>query len=48
MPERSGLKGTDLEPDYFPTGLFKQFLQGGRHLAITDPDAVAEIHGPGS
>jgi hypothetical protein len=23
MPERSGLKGTDLEPDYFPTGLFE-------------------------
>ena len=23
MPERSGLQGTDLKPDYFPTGLFK-------------------------
>lgn len=22
MPERNGLKGTNLEPDYFPTGLF--------------------------
>ena len=24
LPERSGIKGTDLKPDYFPSGLFKK------------------------
>jgi hypothetical protein len=36
MPEKSGLKGTELEPDYFPKGLFATGVK--HHITVVKKD----------
>lgn len=53
LPEKNGLKGTDLEPDYYPKGLFETgvkhhitVIKQGRdiHMRIENPDLAYYCH----
>lgn len=47
MPESKGLRGTDLTPDYFKTGLFKTNVPHGITVIKHGPDLFMHIRGSG-
>ncbi|MEX0332404.1 MAG: DUF1961 family protein [Puniceicoccaceae bacterium] len=48
MPNRTGLKGTELEPDYFPQGLFKTGVPHKITVIKQDRDIFMRVQNPES
>jgi hypothetical protein len=46
MPEKKGMKGTDLEPDYFPEGLFATGVKHHVTVIKKDRDLFMRIENP--
>jgi hypothetical protein len=46
MPHTSGLKGTDLEPDYWPVGLFRTGVKHRFTVIKTDRDLFLRVENP--
>ena len=46
MPHKSGLKGTDLDPDYWPVGLFKPGVKHHITVIKTDRDLYMRVENP--